>query len=46
MDVAVVTGNTSAMSMDNSARDRSARRLYLCLNRGSEVYAVGEEGPI
>ena len=46
MDVAVVTG-THIGNVDGQLRARpiGPGRLYLCLNRGSEVYAVGEEGP-
>jgi trehalose/maltose hydrolase-like predicted phosphorylase len=46
MDVAVVTG-THIGNVDGQLRARPVGpgRLYLCLNRGSEVYAVDERGP-
>jgi trehalose/maltose hydrolase-like predicted phosphorylase len=46
MDVAVVTG-THIGNVDGQLRARPVGpgRLYLCLNRGSEVYAVDEQGP-
>jgi trehalose/maltose hydrolase-like predicted phosphorylase/hydroxymethylpyrimidine pyrophosphatase-like HAD family hydrolase len=46
MDVAVVTG-THIGNVDGQLRARPVGpgRLYLCLNRGSEVFAVNEEGP-
>ncbi|MGZ8707730.1 MAG: glycosyl hydrolase family 65 protein, partial [Gaiellaceae bacterium] len=46
MDVAVVTG-THVGNVDGQlhARPGGPGRLNLCLNRGSEVYAVDEQGP-
>ena len=46
MDVAVVTG-THIGNVDGQlgARPLGPGRLYLCLNRGSEVFAVDERGP-
>jgi trehalose/maltose hydrolase-like predicted phosphorylase len=46
MDLAVVTG-THIGNVDGQLRARPAGpgKLYLCLNRGSEVYAVGADGP-
>jgi trehalose/maltose hydrolase-like predicted phosphorylase len=46
MDVAVVTG-THIGNVDGQLRARPAGpgRLYLCLNRGSEVFIVDERGP-
>ena len=46
MDVAVVTGtNIRNVDAQLGARPDGPGRLYLCLNRGSEVYAVDERGP-
>ena len=46
MDLAVVTG-THIGNVDAQLRARPVGpgRLYLCLNRGSEVYLVDEQGP-
>jgi trehalose/maltose hydrolase-like predicted phosphorylase len=46
MDVAVVTG-THIGNVDGQLRARPTGpgRLYLCLNRGSEVFAADEHGP-
>jgi trehalose/maltose hydrolase-like predicted phosphorylase len=46
VDVAVVSG-THVSNIDGQLRARPAGpgRLYLCLNRGSEVFAVDEHGP-
>jgi trehalose/maltose hydrolase-like predicted phosphorylase/phosphoglycolate phosphatase-like HAD superfamily hydrolase len=46
VDLAVVTG-THIDNVDGQLRARPTGpgRLYLCLNRGSEVYAVGPGGP-
>ncbi|MGZ4356354.1 MAG: hypothetical protein ACXVRU_06050, partial [Gaiellaceae bacterium] len=46
MDVAVVTG-THIGNVDGQlhARPTGPGRLYLCLNRGSEVFVVDEQGP-
>lgn len=46
MDVAVVTG-THVGNVDGQLRARPAGpgRLFLCLNRGSEIFAVDEQGP-
>jgi len=46
-DIAVVSG-TSVDNVDSQllARPEGPGRLYLCLNRGSEVFAVGPEGPV
>jgi trehalose/maltose hydrolase-like predicted phosphorylase len=46
MDLAVITG-THVGNVDRQlrARPKGPGRLYLCMNRGSEVFAVGEEGP-
>jgi trehalose/maltose hydrolase-like predicted phosphorylase len=46
VDVAGVTG-THIGNVDGQLRARPAGpgRLYLCLNRGSEVYTVDEQGP-
>jgi trehalose/maltose hydrolase-like predicted phosphorylase len=46
MHLAVVTG-THLGNVDGQLRARPAGcgRLYLCLNRGSEVFAVGSDGP-
>jgi trehalose/maltose hydrolase-like predicted phosphorylase/hydroxymethylpyrimidine pyrophosphatase-like HAD family hydrolase len=46
IDVAVVTG-THIGNVDGQlhARPVGPGRLYLCLNRGSEVYAVDADGP-
>jgi hydroxymethylpyrimidine pyrophosphatase-like HAD family hydrolase len=46
MDLAVVTG-THIDNVDGqlAAHPNGPGRLYLCLNRGSEVFAVGEKGP-
>jgi trehalose/maltose hydrolase-like predicted phosphorylase len=46
MDLAVVTG-THIGNVDGqlAARPTGPGRLYLCLNRGSEVFLVGEQGP-
>jgi trehalose/maltose hydrolase-like predicted phosphorylase len=46
MDLAVVTG-THIGNVDGqlAARPTGPGKLYLCLNRGSEVFAVGEDGP-
>jgi trehalose/maltose hydrolase-like predicted phosphorylase len=46
VDVAVVSG-THVGNIDGQLRARPAGpgRLYLCLNRGSEVFAVNEQGP-
>lgn len=46
MDVAVVTG-THIGNVDGQlgARPVGPGRLYLCLNRGSEVFVVDERGP-
>ncbi len=45
-DVGVVTG-THVDNVDGqlAARPTGPGRLYLCLNRGSEVFAVGPQGP-
>lgn len=47
LDVAVVTG-THIGNVDGQLRARPTGpgRLYLCLNRGSEVFAVDEHGPV
>jgi len=46
MDLAVVTG-THIGNVDGQLRARplGPGRLYLCLNRGSEVFVVDEQGP-
>jgi trehalose/maltose hydrolase-like predicted phosphorylase len=46
MDLAVVTG-THIGNVDGQlfARPTGPGRLYLCLNRGSEVFVVGQAGP-
>src|SRR5512133_3699629 len=46
MDLTVVTGTHSG-NVDGQlhARPTGAGRLYLCLNRGSEVFVVDEQGP-
>src|ERR1700693_2381089 len=46
LDVAVVTG-THIGNVDGQLRARPTGpgKLYLCLNRGSEVFAVDEHGP-
>jgi trehalose/maltose hydrolase-like predicted phosphorylase len=46
MDLAVVTG-THIGNVDGQlhARPEGPGRLYLCLNRGSEVFIVGSDGP-
>jgi trehalose/maltose hydrolase-like predicted phosphorylase len=46
MELAVVTG-THVGNVDGQLRARppGPGRLYLCLNRGSEVFAVGVDGP-
>jgi trehalose/maltose hydrolase-like predicted phosphorylase/hydroxymethylpyrimidine pyrophosphatase-like HAD family hydrolase len=46
MDLAVVTG-THIDNVDGQLRARPVGpgRLYLCLNRGSEVFVVDEQGP-
>jgi trehalose/maltose hydrolase-like predicted phosphorylase len=46
VDVTVVSG-TSVDNIDGQLRARPTGpgRLYLCLNRGSEVFAVDEHGP-
>jgi trehalose/maltose hydrolase-like predicted phosphorylase len=46
MHLAVVTG-THLGNVDGQLRARptGCGRLYLCLNRGSEVFAVGSDGP-
>jgi trehalose/maltose hydrolase-like predicted phosphorylase len=46
MDLAVVTG-THLGNVDGqlTARPSGPGKLYLCLNRGSEVYVVDESGP-
>jgi trehalose/maltose hydrolase-like predicted phosphorylase len=46
-DTAVVTG-TNLANVDGQlgARPAGPGRLYLCLNRGSEVFAVGPRGPV
>ena len=46
MHLAVVTG-THIGNVDGQlgARPKGCGRLYLCLNRGSEVFAVGRDGP-
>ena len=46
VDVAVVSG-THVGNIDGQLRARPAGpgRLYLCLNRGSEVFAVDKHGP-
>jgi trehalose/maltose hydrolase-like predicted phosphorylase/hydroxymethylpyrimidine pyrophosphatase-like HAD family hydrolase len=46
MDLAVVTG-THLGNVDGqlNARPSGPGKLYLCLNRGSEVFAVDESGP-
>ena len=45
-DIAVVSG-THVGNVDGqlAARPTGPGRLYLCLNRGSEVFAVGPDGP-
>ena len=47
MNLAVVTG-THIGNVDGQlrARPEGHGRLYLCLNRGSEVFLVGAEGPV
>src|SRR5512133_3717622 len=46
LHLAVVTG-THIGNVDGQlcARPSGPGRLYLCLNRGSEVFVVGEKGP-
>ena len=46
LHLAVVTG-THIGNVDGqlAARPRGSGRLYLCLNRGSEVFVVGPDGP-
>jgi trehalose/maltose hydrolase-like predicted phosphorylase len=46
MDLAVITG-THVGNVDGQlqARPKGPGHLYLCMNRGSEVFAVGEDGP-
>lgn len=46
-DIAIVSG-TNVANVDSQlvARPEGPGRLYLCLNRGSEVFAVGPDGPV
>ena len=46
-DVAIVSGtNVDNVDSQLAARPEGPGRLYLCLNRGSEVFAVGPDGPV
>ena len=46
-DVAIVSGtNVDNVDSQLAARPEGPGRLYLCLNRGSEVFAVGCDGPV
>jgi trehalose/maltose hydrolase-like predicted phosphorylase/hydroxymethylpyrimidine pyrophosphatase-like HAD family hydrolase len=46
MDAAVVTGtHIGNVDPQLAARPKGPGRLYLCLNRGSEVFDVGPKGP-
>ena len=46
-DVAIVSGtNVDNVDSQLAARPAGPGRLYLCLNRGSEVFAVEADGPV
>jgi trehalose/maltose hydrolase-like predicted phosphorylase len=46
-DVAIVSGtNVDNVDSQLAARPAGPGRLYLCLNRGSEVFAVERDGPV
>jgi trehalose/maltose hydrolase-like predicted phosphorylase len=46
-DIAIVSGtNVANVDSQLAARPEGPGRLYLCLNRGSEVFAVGPDGPV
>jgi trehalose/maltose hydrolase-like predicted phosphorylase len=46
-DVAIVSGtNVENVDSQLAARPAGPGRLYLCLNRGSEVFAVEHDGPV
>ena len=46
-DVAIVSGtNVDNVDSQLAARPAGPGRLYLCLNRGSEAFAVGQDGPV
>jgi trehalose/maltose hydrolase-like predicted phosphorylase len=45
-DIAIVSGtNVGNVDSQLAARPEGPGRLYLCMNRGSEVFAVGRDGP-